>query len=59
MASRDSYAKATAGVLRDTGNGQEITSQTQGRPWTGRPQLTLYSVAVCCSQMVSSSMSAT
>lgn len=59
VASRDGYAEAAAGVLRDTGD-RALLPGPRGSPAVmGRPQLTLYSVAVCCSQMVSSSMSAT
>lgn len=58
VASRDGYAEAAAGVLRDTGD-RTLLPGPRGSPSVrGRPQLTLYRVAVCCSQMVSSSMSA-
>lgn len=59
VASRDGDAEAAAGVLGDTSDRALLPGPLGSPSVRGRPQLTLYSVAVCCSQMVSSSMSAT
>lgn len=69
MATSDCNAEAPAGVLRGRQNELLFPSRTEVLPWgptaismsspSGREGLTLQIVAVCCSQMVSSSMSDT